>query len=82
MTDSCPRGGKDLILANKAICAGRQNLICDAFDGESVFWGPVKTESGNSQSGPESRPHNAGQGLAGACRRDQSEKGRITYLTR
>ena len=31
--DSWPRGGKEVILANKAICAGRQNLIWEGFDG-------------------------------------------------
>lgn len=34
-----PRGGNDVILANKAICAGRQNLICDGFDGAVVLSG-------------------------------------------
>ena len=31
--ESWPRGGKEAILANRAICAGRQNLICEGFGG-------------------------------------------------
>lgn len=28
-----------MILANRAICAGRQNLICEGFDEGSLFLG-------------------------------------------